>query len=140
MAGFFDKMRKEMLQRRGIFQTNDNEDLIEDRVDKGKKVTVNNPTSFRSYFTGNDGHFISGDYTIGKDSNADKTVGLASTAIKQVEYNPDTKQCFVTYQGGGDKKYEFEMTPEEFKKFMNSDSKGRYCAKIMKIYNRAPGY
>lgn len=139
MAGFFDKMRKEMLQRRGIFQTNDNEEQIEDRVDKGKKVTVNNPTSFRSYFKGNDGHFISGDYTVGKDSNADKTVGLASTAIKQVEYNPSTEQCFVTYQGG-DKKYEFKMTPEEFKKFMNSSSKGRYCAKIMKIYNRADGY
>ena len=110
---------------------------VQEKLDKGKEFSLKNPTSLRSFSRGDDDTYITGASAIGKGLPTE--VEVSSSAIKEVKYNPDTQITSVMFVGG-DKFYEFQQTPDEFKEFMAADSKGRYVNYIMKIFNRIPGY
>lgn len=128
------------MESKGVFNTNEHNDKIRKRVLQGKTTEVMHPTSIRSLNKGPDGTYRSGSIEAGKIDGADKYQEVASSAIKSVKYDPSTHICKVQYQGGNGQYYDFMMSPDEFEQFMNSDSKGRYCATVMKIQNRMPGY
>lgn len=71
----------------------------------------------------------SGDIRIGKDIQAetDRYIDNAvpSTAVQSIDYDPKAQNAEVTFVGGK-KSYSYPMTKEEFKSFMNADSKGRW--------------
>lgn len=120
--------------------TQGRESQIMKRVLKDKNVTIDNPTSQRYYYRGNDGTF-SGNPQTGVIENEGYGVGVGrpSTAVKTINYDPNTQVCRITFVGGS-KEYEYKMTKGEFDNFLNASSKGRYVNKVMKYNNRMPGY
>lgn len=136
---FVNILKMKSLENKGIFNTNEHNADIRRRVLQGKTTEVMHPTSMRSMYRGEDGTFASGESKPGKYAGADHYEEIASTAIQDVKYDPSSHICKVKYNGG-DKWYDFMMTPAEFEQFMNADSKGRYCATVMKVQNRMPGY
>ena len=132
---FIEFLAQYVNERQGKYNTTQKADEIREKVLSGKSVEVKRPTSYRSYKKGTDGTYSSGTYSIGKYKPGSRTAALASTAIGDVKYDPTTKICKVQYVGGG-KWYDFKMEPDEFMKFIDSPSKGRYVQYVMKVQNR----
>lgn len=109
--------------------TENKEDNISKKVSKGKSVKVVNPTSQRTITKGKD--YTTGDVKVGEETSkdTDRVVTRSSSAIDNVEYNPNTNTASVTFRGGG-KAYDYEVTPEEFNDFLNASSKGRHIASL----------
>lgn len=109
--------------------TENKEDNISKKVSKGKSVKVVNPTSQRTITKGKD--YTTGDVKVGEETskNTDRVVTRSSSAIDNVEYNPNTNTASVTFRGGN-QKYDYEVTPEEFNNFLAASSKGRHIATI----------
>ena len=64
-------------------------------------------------------------------------VQIPSTAVSNARFNEDEGKIYITYVGGG-KEYVFKGDKNDWLKFQNSGSKGRWVEYIMKKYNRAP--
>lgn len=127
-------------KRKGEFTgTAGNEADIAKRVEKGKKVNIANPTSYRTYHNVGRGQLNENDVDIGLTSG--KGAEIASTAISNAEYDPETGLAYMTFVGG-EHPYEYKMTPDEWKKFISADSKGRFVAKEMNHnpHYRSPNY
>ena len=123
--------------------TEDKENKITQNIDKGKTVSISNPTSQRTIVKG-ENDYTDGRVEIGnntQDNDESRVVSRASSAIDNVEYNPETNTASVTFRGG-DKAYEYEVKPGEFESFLNAPSKGQWIA--MKWNNnphfRKPGF
>lgn len=129
----FDYVRDKANEAGGKFNTNDKNDKIFEFIEAGKPVTITHPTSMRSYSRGRNGLYSSGSFSISGQGTKAK---LASTAIAEIQYDPSTEICKVKYQPGNGNFYDFRMTVDEFKRFMNAPSKGRYVQTVMKIHNR----
>lgn len=117
-------------------------DKIDKKLEKGKELNVGLMNSKRYYGKGSDGHFTDNDATVGSldEYNGETEVDIPSTAIAEVKYDPKTRVCNVRYVTGK-KWYRFEnMSPQQFKSFMNASSKGRYVNNVMRVKNRAKGY
>ena len=59
-----------------------------------------------------------------------------SSAIKSFEYDPKSNTARIQFTSG-DKKYDYNVTPEEAKDFLDADSKGRHVAIV---WNHNPHY
>lgn len=109
-------------------------------VVKGKTVKVTAPTSER-YINSSGGKspYTKGEYSIDKDDNKRKEVNIQSTAVEKASYDPSTGIAAVKFTGG-DKWYDYQMTPQDFEEFMKSPSKGRHIHYVMTPHNWLPGY
>ena len=116
----------------------DNKKKISKDLRKDKDLTINKLISKRFVTTDDDGKKGSG---LSLDEySGDTEVEIPSTAIADVKYDPKSRVCHVKYVGGN-KWYRFvNMTPQQFKSFMNASSKGRYVQRIMRIKNHDPNY
>jgi len=111
---------------------------VEKALDKSpQEIMLRAPTSIRSFAKGNDNSYLSGNVTTGKGLPTE--VEVASQAIAEVKYEPQTNICKVRFVNG-DKWYDYQMTPDEFEEFMAADSKGQYVNYVMKYENRMPGF
>lgn len=118
------------------------------KLDKGKTIKVDEVVSSRAITRGDEGQFSQGsseiyDFEEFPDNNHKLNGNTVisqrrSNAIDKVRYEPKEHKLFLTYVGGGDKEYVFDVSPEEFEEFMNSGSKGRYVQYILKEHNQAP--
>lgn len=122
-------------------------------VDKGKDVIIKRPSSQRTVIKGGEflensnvkraysegGNTIIGNRESMYSNDEPKVVDVVSSAVDEVKYDPNKNVCSVRFVGGG-KFYDFQMTPDEFQEFMDSDSKGQWVNYVMKVYNRMPGY
>lgn len=50
-----------------------------------------------------------------------------STAIENIEYDPNSQTATVKFHNG-DKLYDYRVSPEEFKEFLDAGSKGSHVA------------
>ena len=117
-------------EKQNKYNTTLKDDEIRNKVLAGEKIEVKRPTSYRSYKKGSDGTYSGGSYSIGKGRGNSRVAALASTAIGGIKYDPSTQICKVQFTSG-DKWYNFSMTPDEFMRFIDSPSKGRYIQSIM---------
>ena len=132
MARFWNNIMNSLRARKGEFTgTSDNEASISKRLENDKTVNISNPTSYRTYQNVGEGTLNEDDIDIGLTSG--KGAELASTAIKSIEFDPASENAKITFTSS-DKKYDYPMTTEEFKSFMNSDSKGRWVNKEARKY------
>lgn len=114
-------------------------------LEKERKIEISSPTSFRTKYTSS--NFSDGSKTdIGltetshlNNNEKAKAYGIPSTAVKEIEYNPSTRDCKVTFTSNP-KKYNYKMSKEEFEEFYNAPSKGRHVNNVMKYNNRDPAY
>ncbi|MCQ2247712.1 MAG: KTSC domain-containing protein [Treponema sp.] len=115
---------------------------IDKKLERGKEIDVGLMNSKRYFGKGSNGLFIDDDAVSGSldEYEGEVSASIPSTAIKQVNYDPKTGVCNVLYVGGN-KWYRFEnMSPQQFKSFMDASSKGRYVNNVMRVKNRAKGY
>lgn len=139
-----DKLFNKVFSQLESGQTN----KIEKKLEKGKEINVGLMNSKRYYGKGSDGHFIDKDATVNSldEYDGEVEVDIPSTAIQEVHYVPNSRDpsegvCWVRFVGGKGKWYRFEnMSPQQFKSFMNASSKGRYVNNVMRVKNRAKGY
>lgn len=108
---------------------------------KDKNVTIGNLTSKRWLSRGSDGHYSDDDSKMTlNEYEGEQEVEIPSTAIADVKYDPNTRVCHVKYRGGN-KWYRFiNMSPQQFKAFMNASSKGRYVQFVMRKKNYDPSF
>lgn len=124
--------------------TEDFRKSMDKRLDKGKKLSINKPTSYRTYKKDEEGSFINEkndnpDVGDTRKSEEDKLAGIQSTAIDNIDYDPKKKIASVTFKGGS-KAYDYKVSPSEMKQMIDAPSKGQHLAKVWKKYNRLPGY
>lgn len=110
---------------------------VEKALDKSpKEIMLKAPTSMRYFTKGSDGSYLTGDVQIIDTGLQQATaVQVASSAVAEVKYNPESNICSLRFVNG-DKWYDYQMTPEQFEAFMGSNSKGRYVNYVMKYENR----
>lgn len=108
-------------------------------VVKGKTVKVSSPSSERYISNKGRSPYTKGEYSIDKDDEKKKEVNISSTAVEKASYDPKTGIAAIKFHGG-DKWYDYQMTPEEFEAFMKSPSKGRHVHYVMTPHNWLPGY
>ena len=129
---FWENIVSGLKARKGEFTgTSGNEAQIEKAMDKGKSINISNPTSFRTYQNVGRNTLNKDDIDIGLTSG--KGAELASTAIKSIEFDPASENAKITFTSS-DKKYDYPMTPEEFRSFLTADSKGRWVNKEARKY------
>ena len=129
---FWNNIMNSLKARKGEFTgTSGNEAKIEKAMEKGKSINISNPTSYRTYQNVGRNTLNKDDVEVGLTSG--KGAELASTAIKNIEFDPASENAKITFTSS-DKQYDYPMTPEEFKSFMNSDSKGRWVNKEARKY------
>lgn len=104
---------------------------------KDKEILLMKPTSLRSFSRGDDNTYVSGESQI--DKGLPTEVEVASSAIAEVKYDPNRNVASIRFVGG-DKWYDYDVTPEEFQQFIDSGSKGRWVSNVWKYENRMPGY
>lgn len=65
-------------------------------------------------------------------------IQLPSTAIASARFDEEKGAIYVTYVNGGGKEYVFKGDKKDWLNFMNSGSKGRHTAYVLRKYNQAP--
>lgn len=108
-------------------------------VVKGKTVKVTAPTSERYIDSKGRSPYTKGSYDIDKTDDKKKEVNIQSTAVEKASYDPKTGIAAIKFRGG-DKWYDYVMTPQEWEAFMTSSSKGRHVHYVMTPHNWLPGY
>lgn len=108
---------------------------------KDKDLTINRVISKRFVPTDDEGRYPDADLKNFMDEyKGDTEIEIPSTAIADVKYDPRSRVCYVRYTSGN-KWYRFvNMSPEQFRSFMNASSKGRYVQRIMRKRNHDPAY
>lgn len=71
--------------------------------------------------------------TSDEESNKVKHVSVPSTAVESVTYEPKKENLKVNFVNGKHA-YDYPATKEEFKNFLESDSKGRAVRKLRTYY------
>lgn len=71
--------------------------------------------------------------TADEESNKVKHVSVPSTAVESVTYEPRKENLKVNFVNGKHA-YDYPATKEEFKNFLNADSKGRAVRNLRTYY------
>lgn len=139
---FFSRLIKRL---NGSLLNSDERMKIAKRLAQDKKVRIGTLYSERNY---KEGEKPAGDPREWTDDNIGRgetentetiDVPIRSTAIDSVEYDPKEKDIYVKYRKGK-KRYHFvNMSPQQFKSYMNAGSKGRYT-QDMRITNHDDAY
>lgn len=110
-----------------------------------KKLHISNPSSKRWWIQGDDyqpyttdqieksGEYpeIEVDTFTGSASGPIDDANVDSTAVKEIKYDPKTKELLITYTSG-DVEYSFPDVPKEVvEEFMRAPSKGKYLANVI---------
>lgn len=139
---FFSRIIKRL---NGSLLNSDERARIAKRLAQDKKVRIGSLYSDRNYQAGEkpqgDPREWTGEHIGRGDTENTDTIDLPirSTAIDSVEYNPKEKDVYVKYRNGK-KRYHFvNMSPDQFKSYMNAGSKGRYT-QDMRITNHDDTY
>lgn len=140
---FWENITNSLKARKGEFTgtSGKNSEKINKRIDENKSINISNPTSQRTFHKEN-GSFIDQQIDIGNtmDGSFDAELGeVVSSAIQNVDYDPNSQIASITFKGG-DKPYDYKVSPDEMKEFLDADSKGKWVNDIWKNYNRMPGY
>lgn len=129
----------------GSMMNSDQRVKINRRLAQDKTVNIDKLYSERNYVAGarpeGDPRTWNGD-NLGRGDTLDTdniTEQVGSTAINAVQYEPKTGECWVQYKTSP-KRYHFvNMTPDQFKAYMQSGSKGQYTQE-MRLNNHDPNY
>ena len=140
---FWENITNSLKARKGEFTgtSGKNSGKINKRIDENKSINISNPTSQRTFHKEN-GSFIDQQIDIGNtmDGSFDAELGeIVSSAIQNVDYDPNSQVASVTFQGGN-QSYDYKVSPDEMKEFINAPSKGQWINNIWKNYNRMPGF
>ncbi len=111
------------------------------KIDENKSVNISNPTSKRTFHRDN-GSLLDQQIDVGdtSDQNQNIEVGdIVSSAVQNVDYDPNSQVASVTFQGGN-QSYDYKVSPDEMKEFIDAPSKGQWINNIWKFNNRMPGY
>ena len=137
----FKKLVKEKDESNNKDLASDNKKKIDKKLRKDKNVAIDKLISKRYYSKGSNGHYTDDDAKMSIDEyDGEQEVEIPSTAIADVKYDPKTKVCYVKYVKGN-KWYKFiNMSPQQFKTFMNASSKGRYVQFVMRKKNYDPSF
>ena len=140
---FWENITNSLKARKGEFTgtSGKNSEKINKRIDENKSVNISNPTSQRTFHKEN-GSLLDQQIDIGNtmDGSFDAELGeVVSSAIQNVDYDPNSQTASITFKGG-DKSYDYKVSPNEMKEFLDADSKGKWVNDIWKNYNRMPGY
>ncbi len=141
---FWENITNSLKARKGEFTgtSGKNSEKINKRIDENKSVNISNPTSQRTFHRSNGGSLLEQQIDIGDTTaqNIDAELGeVVSSAIQNVDYDPNNEVASITFRGG-DKPYDYKVSPDEMKEFLDADSKGKWVNEIWKNYNRMPGY
>ena len=135
-----DFLKKNINLLKGFYEGSDlNTDNVMSRVEKNKNIFINKPYSDRTFTKNEDGSFIGGDILVGNETEnnpGSKMISLPSTAIDSAGYNPEDEIASIKFVNGK-KVYDYSVSPEEFKDFMNAPSKGRH---VSKLWNHNPAF
>lgn len=131
ILGLIDKWRKSV-------DVKDSNDLkrIGKQLEKGRDIEVNNLVSKRYHEKGSSKESLD-------EYSGELTKDIPSTAIKDVNYNPQTGELWLRYKNpkGGSKQYHFvNVSPSQFESFMRASSKGRYAQYVLRPKNHDPAY
>lgn len=134
----WESITKNLRARKGEFTgTSGNQAAIEKAMNKGKSINISSPTSYRTYHNVGEGSMDPNDMDIGLQSGSnpqtDRVGEVQSTAIKNIEFDPTSENAKITFVSS-DKQYDYPMTPDEFRSFINSASKGRWVNKEARKY------
>lgn len=134
-------IRKKTEEKPSKTLSSGDEKKISRNLRKDKNVTIGNLTSKRWLSRGSNGHYSDDDSKMSlNEYEGEQEVEMPSTAIADVKYDPSTRVCHVKYRGGN-KWYRFiNMSPQQFKAFMNASSKGRYVQFVMRKKNYDPSF
>ena len=134
-------IRKKAEEKPSKTISSDDKKKISRNLRKDKNVTIDNLTSKRWLSRGSNGHYSDDDSKMTlNEYEGEQEVEIPSTAIADVKYDPRTRVCHVKYRGGN-KWYRFiNMSPQQFKAFMNASSKGRYVQFVMRKKNYDPSF
>lgn len=137
-SNLWDDISKAMSARKGEFDgTSGNETKIDKMASQGKSVNIANPTSYRTFHNVGEGSLSEDDISTGLESGddvkTDRVGEISSTAIKNIEFDPVSENAKITFTSS-DKQYDYPMTTDEFRSFLNADSKGRWVNKEARKY------
>lgn len=134
-------IRKKTEEKPSKALSSGDEKKISRNLRKDKNVTIDHLTSKRWFSKGSNGHYSDDDSKMSlNEYEGEQEVEIPSTAIADVKYDPKTRVCHVKYRGGN-KWYRFiNMSPQQFKAFMNASSKGRYVQFVMRKKNYDPSF
>ena len=128
-----DFLKKNINLLKGYYEGSDlNTDKVMSRIEKNKNAFIAKPYSDRTFTKNEDGSFIGGNILVGNEQEENpgsKVISLPSTAIDSVGYNPEEEIASIKFVNGK-KVYDYSVSPEEFKDFMNAPSKGRHVSKL----------
>ena len=121
--------------------TAEKESRIEKQIDKNKSVNISSPSSQREV---NLQMTMTNPNAKSKNTETfdDKfTANVPSTAIQNIHYDPKTERADVTFTNGKHS-YEYKVSPEEMKDFLEAPSKGHLVGSTWNNnpHFRAPGY
>jgi len=134
-------IRKKTEEKSPKTLSSDDDKKIKRSLRKDKNITIDHLTSKRWLSRGSSGHYSDDDSKMTlNEYEGEQEVEIPSTAIADVKYDPKTRVCHVRYRGGS-KWYRFiNMSPQQFKAFMNASSKGRYVQFVMRKKNYDPSF
>ena len=115
---FWNNIVNGLKERKGEFQGLNEKQLGKaiTQTNKNKPTHITNPTSYRT-------RTENGNTDVGLTSGEAEEV--ESSAIRDIEYDPANQNAKVRYTTS-DRQYDFPMTPEEYRSFLTSPSKGRW--------------
>lgn len=141
---FWENITNSLKARKGEFTgtSGKNNEKINKKIDENKSVNISNPTSQRTFHRDNNGSLLDQQIDVGDTSGQNQNVevgDIVSSAIQNVDYDPNSQVASVTFQGGN-QSYDYKVSPDEMKEFINAPSKGQWINYIWKFNNRMPGY
>lgn len=136
-----DKISGGNFNNSGWRKDEESQSKLQNRIDSGKTITLSNPQSSRYQISKEDlrergltkqGSYYTADDIADMRVDTTKEVPVASTAVKKVKYNPKTEELKIKYTSGN-KEYSFPKVPKEvIEEFLDSPSKGKYLAHIIR--------
>ena len=131
--GKYNPITKTLTEKTKVYTTSENLNKIKKDVEKNNTVLVYKPQSLRTFSKNPEtDSYIDGKMKIGdeKSSEEDKVVGVVSTAIQSIKYDPKKQRAYVVFKNGNGTEYTYKVSPEEFDDFLNAASKGRWVARV----------
>lgn len=123
---FWENITKSLKERKGEFTGLNEKQLSKaiDQTNKGKSTKITNPTSYRT-------NHQDGSQDVGLTSG--EAIPVESTAIESITYDPENENAEIEFINGRHP-YDYPMTPEEYRSFLTSPSKGQWIQTARTYY------
>lgn len=120
------------------------QEAIQKDISDGRSIDISSPQSSRYQLSKKDreargltkqGAMYTSDDMADMQADSKKEVSVASSAVRRIKYDPKTEKLTIKYTSGN-KEYDFpDVPPEVVTEFLDSPSKGKYLAHVIR-----PGY